>query len=247
LRRIAIILAVLSLSLATSCDDRADSKKSKSVAPPPTKVEHPGIVTGRVVFTGKAPTLARLTVSGDEHCMKLHPDGLPDESVVIGADGAMMNVFVCLKDAPRSDGSKREPAMIDQVACQYVPHAVAVQINQALRVKSSDPVLHNVHLLCIENPPMNLSETQPMEQTVRFASAEMISARCDVHPWMKAVIGVFDSPWFAVTGADGTFVIRDVPSATYTLAAWHERFGELTKKITVAPDGSVKEDFSYAP
>ena len=64
---------------------------------------------------------------------------------------------------------------------------------------------------------------------------------------MKAVVGVFDSPWFAVTGADGTFVIKDVPPGKYVLATWQERFGEKTAAITVPADGSIDVSFEYRP
>ena len=228
------------------CDDRPESKPPAPPSPPPAKVEHAGTIIGSVLFAGKAPALPPLNTSGDAHCQRPHPDGLPDESVVVADDGAVANVFVYLKDAPRSDGAGGAPAMIDQVGCQYVPHAVAVQINQPLRVKSSDSVLHNVHILAESNPAVNLSETGPGEQTVRFAVTEMMHVRCDVHPWMKAIIGVFDSPYFAVTHADGKFEIHNIPPGAYTLAAWHERFGERTRKITVGPDGTIVADFKYA-
>jgi len=245
MRKNLSILTLLLSSLAVGCDDRADS--GVVIPPPPAKIEHPGTVSGSVTFTGKAPQLPRLTVSGDPHCAGAHPDGLPDESVVVAGDGALANVFVYLKGAPRWDGSGREPALIDQVNCQYVPHVVGIQVNQALRVKSSDTMFHNVHMLGEENPQLNFSQNAPGETVVRFKTAEIMHTRCDVHPWMKAVIGVFDNPYFAVTGPDGKFSFGNVPPGSYTLAAWQERLGEMTKKITVAPDGTIEQDFVYGP
>ena len=172
-----LVWAILpALALALGCDR---GKSNAVTPPPPAKVEHGGKITGRVMFAGTAPTLPRIAVTGDPHCMSAHPGGVPDESVVVAADGAIANVFVYLKDAPRSDGSAAAPGLIDQVGCQYVPHAVAVQINQPLRVKSSDSILHNVHVLGIDNPAVNLSEPGPGEQTLHFATAEMLHVRCD--------------------------------------------------------------------
>lgn len=242
-----VILVVAIVALVIGCDERSSSTSAPTSAPLPAKIEHAGVISGRVLLAGKAPALPRVTVTGDAHCTGLHPDGVPDESVVVTGDGGLANVFVFLKGAPASDGASREPAMIDQVGCQYVPHAVAVQVNQALRVKSSEPVLHNVHVMGENNPPLNIAETKPGEQTVRFGQPDVLRVRCDVHQWMKAVVRVFDNPYFAVTGADGKFEMKGVPPGEYTLAAWHERFGELTQKVTVAPDGTVKEDFTYKP
>ena len=53
----------------------------------------------------------------------------------------------------------------------------------------------------------------------------MIPVKCNVHPWMRSYIGVVGHPFFAVTGDDGTFTIKGLPPGTYTLEAWHEKFG----------------------
>ena len=53
----------------------------------------------------------------------------------------------------------------------------------------------------------------------------MIPVKCNVHPWMRAYIGVVSHPFFAVTGDDGTFTIKGLPPGTYTLEAWHEKYG----------------------
>jgi plastocyanin len=248
--RAIILTGLFCAGIAAGCEKSPGSKsgvvdQNYPALPPPAKVDHPATISGRVLFEGKPPQLPPLNTSGDPHCQRLHPDGLPDESVVVADDGAMANVFVYLKDGPRSDGSANAPALIDQIGCQYVPHAVAVQVNQTLRIKSSDPVMHNVHLLANVNPAANLSETGPGEQTIKFAAPEMIHVRCDVHPWMKAIVGVFDSPYFAVTGSDGKFEIRNIPPGTYTLAAWQERLGEKTQKVTVAADGFVTAELKW--
>ena len=59
--------------------------------------------------------------------------------------------------------------------------------------------------------------------------------RCNNHPWMNAFINVSATPFFAVTDADGHFEIKGLPAGTYTLAAVHEKMGEQTMTVTVAP------------
>ena len=55
-----------------------------------------------------------------------------------------------------------------------------------------------------------------------------------IHPWMKAYLGVFEHPYFALSGADGRFTLKDLPPGEHTIEAWHERFGTRSQKITVA-------------
>jgi hypothetical protein len=51
---------------------------------------------------------------------------------------------------------------------------------------------------------------------------------------MAAYVGVMAHPYFAVTSADGSFEIRNLPPGTYTIEAWHETFGTRTVQVTIA-------------
>jgi hypothetical protein len=65
---------------------------------------------------------------------------------------------------------------------------------------------------------------------------------------MKAYIGVMRTPFFAVSGADGTFKISGVPAGTYTVVAWREggaNGSEKTMQVTVPANGDGKADFSF--
>jgi hypothetical protein len=73
----------------------------------------------------------------------------------------------------------------------------------------------------------------------------MLPIGCDVHRWMTAYVGIVSHPYFAVSGADGAFAMANVPAGTYTIKTWHERFGELTKKVTVKPGAATTIEFSY--
>ena len=72
----------------------------------------------------------------------------------------------------------------------------------------------------------------------------MIPVKCNVHPWMRAYIGVVAHPFFAVTGDDGTFTIKGLPPGTYTIEVWHEKFGTQEQQVTVGAKESKTVDFS---
>ena len=49
------------------------------------------------------------------------------------------------------------------------------------------------------------------------------AATCSIHPWMKAYIIARDDPYFAVTGADGSFEIKNLPAGEdVEFQVWHE-------------------------
>ena len=73
----------------------------------------------------------------------------------------------------------------------------------------------------------------------------MIPVKCNVHPWMRAYIGVVSNPFFAVTGDDGSFTIKGLPPGNYTIETWHEKFGTQELQVTVGSKESKAVDFSY--
>jgi hypothetical protein len=56
---------------------------------------------------------------------------------------------------------------------------------------------------------------------------------------------VLPHPYFAVTGEDGTFTIKNLPPGTYKLTAWHEKFGTQTADVTVAAKDEKENNFTF--
>ena len=107
--------------------------------------------------------------------------------------------------------------------------------------------MHNVNCKATKSKPFNLAQpTKGMKTSKQFAAPEiMVKCVCNVHPWMAAYIGVVAHPYFAVTGDEGTFSLAGLPAGTYTVAAWHEKYGEQTQTVTVGDGetGSVAFEF----
>jgi hypothetical protein len=73
----------------------------------------------------------------------------------------------------------------------------------------------------------------------------MVPIECNVHGWMNAYVGVLDHPYFAVSGNDGAFSIGNLPPGTYTIEAWHEKYGTQTQEVTLGPDASQAITFTF--
>ena len=74
---------------------------------------------------------------------------------------------------------------------------------------------------------------------------DTLHVKCDVHPWMSSYIGVFENPFFAVSGEDGSFEIKGVPAGAWKLVAVHEQYGRLEQPITVADDKPAEVNVTY--
>lgn len=210
-----------------------------------------GTVTGTVSYEGKVPNLKPLDVAAEPICAKKHAT-VPNEMLVLGSGNTMANVMVrVVKGLPAGKAwpAPKEPVVMDQLGCQYVPHVMGIMVGQPFKVLNSDGVLHNVHSLSTVNRPFNMAMPPTRkEATETFAKEEgMFVIKCDVHPWMKSYVGVMTHPFFAVTKADGTFQIPNLPAGSYEIEAWHERLGSQKASVTVGAADSKAVSFKFTP
>jgi plastocyanin len=205
-------------------------------------------VTGKVSFEGTPPKAEPIKLSADPYCQQANP-GLTTDTEIVGAGGAVENVFVYVKDGlgNRTFPAPTDPVVLDQKGCHYSPHVIGIQIGQPLQIINSDNTLHNVHALAKANSEFNAG--QPLagvKTTHTFSTKEvMIPFKCDVHGWMHAWVGVLDHPFYSVTGADGTFSLKGLPPGTYTIEAWHEKLGTQTQTVTIGAKENKDVAFTF--
>jgi hypothetical protein len=119
-------------------------------------------------------------------------------------------------------------------------------VGQPLAIKNSDGILHNIKAMGKKNRPFNISQPTTMTTNRSFTTEEvMLPVECNVHGWMHAFIGVLPHPFFGSTGADGSFSITGLPAGTYTIEAWHEKYGAQTVNVTVTGSDTKTADFTY--
>jgi hypothetical protein len=208
-----------------------------------------GSVSGKVLFTGKAPAAKKIDMDEDPQCNNLHATPVLDQAIAVNKNRTLANVFVYIKGG--LEGKKFAPpsfaAVIDQKGCWFVPRVLGIQTGQQFEVTNSDPVTHNIHPRAHANREWNQSQAQgaaPLER--KFMQPEiMIRVKCNIHSWMHAFIGVVDHPYFAVTGGDGVFELKNLPPGDYTIAAWQEELGEAVQRITVSPLGKTEVSFTF--
>ena len=206
-------------------------------------------ITGKVTFDGKAPTMKVLDMSAVPACTAAHKAPAKSEEVVVGANGAVKNAFVWIKSGLPADKTWQVPAtavQITQEGCMYSPHVVAIMAGQNLDIKNADPTNHNIHPMPQSNQEFNQSQPPgaPDIQHTFPREEVMVPVKCNIHPWMRAYIGVVSHPFFAVTGDDGTYSIKGLPPGTYTIEVWQEKYGVQDQQITVAAKDSKTQDFT---
>jgi hypothetical protein len=111
--------------------------------------------------------------------------------------------------------------------CEFQPYVLAMHKDQKLIIKASDPLInHNVRLSPFVNPGLNQTLPPNGKLELKLVAERLpIKVVCDIHSWMKCYVGVYDHPFFATTGADGSFEIKGVPPGTQNLVLWQEKAG----------------------
>jgi hypothetical protein len=212
-----------------------------------------GKITGTVKLSGTAPHMKGIDMSKDPYCVKQHANSPAHLQLVeVGQNDGLENVVLYISEGLSGAGLSEVPKTVpvfDQKNCMYVPHVLAMDVNQTYKVVTSDQTTHNIH----PNPnPMTgnipWNESQPpgaAPLTKSWKHEEVaIPVQCNIHPWMHGWFVVVKGP-YATTDDKGSYTIENVPPGNYTVTAWQETYGTQTAKVTVAAGGSGTADFTY--
>ncbi|MDP6853550.1 MAG: hypothetical protein QGF36_02335 [Candidatus Marinimicrobia bacterium] len=213
-----------------------------------------GDLSGRVNFQGKGPKAKKLKMGADPVCGAAHTEPVYRQSFIMNEEGYLKNVMVYLKDVKYDGPVPTAPAILDQKGCVYEPHVQGLMKGQDLLIKNSDATLHNIHGLPSVNSEFNFAMPKVVkEKAIKIEKPEhAIYIKCDVHPWMKSYVSVFDHPYFAVTDENGNYTIKNIPAGEYEVIAWQEKFKDkktkewktLSATVTIG-DGETKQDFTF--
>jgi plastocyanin len=254
LRHLSWMLLVV-LALACGGREEAPSTSAEPESPGPgtgtAKIDESkaGSVSGKVVLVGIPPKAEVIRMNADPVCMREAKDKNRTETFIVGDGGALQNVFVYVKEGlgDRTFDVPTEVVKLDQEGCRYIPHVFGIRVGQPLEIVNSDPTLHNIHAMPKKNQEFNTGQPiEGMKYTHSFTTKEvMVPFKCDVHGWMNAYAGVLDHPYFAVTGAGGTFELKTLPPGSYVIEAWHEKLPPQTQNVTVAESEEKEVNFTF--
>jgi hypothetical protein len=233
-----------------------------------------GTIKGTVKWQGALPHLTPSEINKDPQvCDPLGEKHRDLERLVVSPNGGVANAVVFLKNitAGKAMDLPLERRFLNQKNCRYEPHILLVPEQAMLTVRSSDPLLHTVHMS--GSADYNLPFTTEGQEITRPMTRDgVVDLRCNAgHVWMNGEVIVAPNPYYAVTDSNGDFELTNVPAGQYEIEAWHEGWrvvGEaplydvmtqmrvkrpvfsdsitLNKSVSVSPGGTADVHFTLS-
>jgi hypothetical protein len=220
--RLAALLAFISVMALAASADAYDE----------TTVTGGGTISGKVIFNGAVPKKKIIPTKDTDVCGGPREDPL----MQVGADKGVQNAVISLEGIAKGKAwpADGKTPVLDNIKCRFDPELQVIRVG-ALDVVNKDPVLHNSHGYYGKRTAFNLA--QPNQDQViptELPRPGVVRVDCDAHGWMEGWIYVVENPYYAVTAADGSFTIADVPPGDYKLIAFQPFIGPMEMQVTVA-------------
>jgi plastocyanin len=239
---VAITLILGGVLPCLPCVDGAQAQPPAKVGTAKPGINTPapsGNVEGVILFRGEIPKARTPDDAGvrrDLLQVDRENDGLRYTVVWVATD----------KSRAKESGSRAtppaetllQPALMDQRGQEFVPRVLAVRSGQPVKFTNSDPANHNVRTSSFQpTNEFNIFTGVDGSYIHRFAADSQnrpVRVGCDIHPWMRGWIYIFDQPHFAVTGLEGRFRIASLSPGEHLLAIRQPDIGYAgEKKVTV--------------
>jgi len=143
---------------------------------------------------------------------------------------------------------------VTQEALAFKPYVTAIRSGSSVIFANRDQVEHHIKSFS-SSKPFEIAVHKPGDTPapIRFEKEGAVVAYCILHDWMRAYVYVADTPWFAVSDANGFSRVENIPPGDYEVSAWHPDLGQykppLVSKVTVAASGTTQTTvrFEFKP
>lgn len=223
-------------------------------------VANGGSVTGTVKFGGTPPpprSFALIIYPDYDTC-----DAISDRKgyrylydVVTAKDGGLRDVVITVEGIERGKPFSSNAPLIEVRNCEFKPYVITLRDQQTLTIDNHDPIFHDLQgygqdpknriRRLLEKPlQMNSVRTERIEFQ---PGQDLLRIQCGMHAFMQTWAKRVETPYVAISAADGQFQITDLPPGTYRLRAWHPRLGTEETEITIRPGEKTTAEFRFNP
>ena len=130
------------------------------------------------------------------------------------------NAIVTLLPASGAPAVPAEPAVLDQISKQFLPHTLIVRVGQPVEFRNSEDMPHNVSVTRRESGSevFNVGTEPHQKYDHTFDRVGQFDVKCDIHEGMEATLIVARGPMTIIAEDDGRFSFRNVAFGSYKLS-----------------------------
>lgn len=138
---------------------------------------------------------------------------------------------------------------IAQEKRQFNPRVTLITVGTAVNFPNFDTVRHHVYSFSkAKTFEIKLYAGVPNKPEV-FDKPGLAVLGCNIHDRMAAWVVVAETPWHAMSGADGVARIAEAPPGAYQLSVWHAGLAAdsppVTRKVQLG-SAELRESFKLA-
>lgn len=136
---------------------------------------------------------------------------------------------------------------LEQINKEFKPHVTVVQLGGKVSFPNRDGVAHHVYSFS-EAKKFELPLYTGLPEPMVFDRAGVVTLGCNIHDWMKGYILVVDTPFFALSNAEGRARLAGLPEGPWRLEVWHPRLkGDLiNREVQLTDKAGPEESFSLS-
>ena len=216
-----------------------------------------GTLTGTVQFSGELPPPTPFELR--RYPDRVYCGALSDGSgyrllreVFVGSQQGLKDVIVTVEGIEKGKPFELTETKLEANICQFVPFVSVMRDHHPLTVTNLDPVSHDLQIyerdnehvfIMFHRPALTKSGTSDI---IKFTGKRRdVTMQCGMHPFMQGHGLAVENPYYAITGIEGVFTIKDLPEGTYRVKAWHPILGEKVQNVTVAANDTTSLGFSF--
>lgn len=237
------------------------AKKLFDRIPPEYKVaavDNGGALSGRVTLTGpipKARSFHLVHAPNIEFCIRMS-DGKGHRILhdfTVSENSGLKDTVIAIQGIKKGKPISSQMQVFNISRCHADKYVIGVRNGEDILVENTDPIRHEIVTYEVEDKAYvrQKSNKAVVGQTSQIRSAfvgkntEEFLIKCNLHPFLQTRGVIVDNPYYAVSDAEGNFIIEDVPPGTYEVVAWHPFIPEQKGTITIVPGEVAKIDFEF--
>jgi hypothetical protein len=199
-----------------------------------------GTISGKILYSGKPIRPKGFPVTQDMSVCGKSKDVYP--AIVDG--GGVAEAVVWIDDINSGKTFHFSEPLMGQKKCEFVPHVLLMQPG-TLKMTSSDPASHNVHIFPSANREVNqVMPPQGSALEITLARPDQVKVVCEIHKWMSAYVIVAKNPYYVLSASGGAYELGDVPPGKYHVKVWQESLGTQTQEVTVEAGKTAAINFN---